>query len=297
MTSCTTRLASLALFLLLGAGGACLAEDAAPTGKLHVTVELQGSARNNARNGVEWAALSTRRTMSLDLAMWMPEAGGGPLLTLGGVDAGQPLLPPGAEAIANAVAACGGDQACVMKAAMALGEQLQADENALGSLDVDTTRYQNWLADSSGMCASGEAIVADTGNGMAIDPPHPAAPYYFERRGQGTISAEGPGTRTYEDLCDSILTVDTEQGLASLRLPGHGIYIPVQMSGQAFTKEKQVEFLEGTQRIELTDQRIDAGSKTWGGEVAVARLGSVSHNSGDVVAPVSARITWEFVRD
>jgi len=51
------------------------------------------------------------------------------------------------------------------------------------------------------------------------------------------------------------------------------------------------------QRIEVIDQPIAADARTWGGEASLMRVGGVSHNSGQVVVPVDARITWEFVRD
>lgn len=293
----TIRLAALSLsLLLLGAGEVSVAGQPA-TGRLHVKVELEGSAREDFPNGIEWAALSTKRSMSLDLAMWMPEVGGGPLLTLGGVDPRNPSLPPGMAAIASAVEACGEDQACIAKTMMGIGKQLAADENALGSMEVDNTRYENWVADANGPCATGHASVVDLGDGNAISPPSPARRYHFERRGEASILSEGPGTESQDSLCPSMLSIDTKLGVASLRLPAAGILIPVALSGDAFTSEKRVQFIEGVHRIELFDQPAVAGTKTWGGETVLTDVGSVSHNSGQVVVPVKTRITWEFVRD
>lgn len=297
MNPTVSRLAVLSALLFAGSGQGWAATGETPTGHLHVTVELAGQARNDFPNGIEWAGLTTNRTMSIDLAMLMPQAATGPGLPLGGVAPGDAPLPAGMATIAQAMEACGEDEACRMKSMMALGKQLQANPQALGTLEADTTRYETWTPDRDGACASGNVSVADAGDGVAFVPPDPARKYHFERIGGVELRASAQEPEFVEALCVAVLAVDRKLGLASLRLPAGGIAVPVELTGQAFTSEKRVEFLEGAQRIEVLDQPIDAGSKTWGGEADLNRVGSVSHNSGQVVVPVNARITWEFVRD
>jgi len=293
MLPLATRLAVSLLLLAPGSG----ALAAMPTGHLLVTVELAGQARNDFPNGVEWAGLMADRSMSLDLKLSMPQETTTPGLELGGITPENAALPAGIATIANAMEACGENDACRMKAMMSIGKQLQADPNALGAMEGDKTRYETWTADRTGVCASGNISVADAGDGMAIAPPDPARSYHFERTGGIELSAGTQDPDYVEALCTAVLAVDKKLGLASLRLPAGGIAVPVRLTGQAFTNEKRVEFLEGTQRIEIIDQPIAADAQTWSGEAALMRIGSVSHNSGQVVVPVDARITWKFVRD
>ena len=283
-----------ALFLV---GQASAAAPDSPAGHLHVTLQLAGTARNHFPNGIEWAGLTISRSMSVDLAMTMPQAVTGPGLALGGVEPGQAPLPTGMATIAQAMEACGEDEACRMKSMMSIGKQLQADAQALGALEGDKTRYETWTSARGDVCASGNISVADAGDGVSFVPPDPAGKYHFERIGGVEIRATAADANSVEALCVAVLAVDRKLGLASLRLPAGGIVVPVHLTGQSFTSEKQVEFLEGAERIEVIDQPIDVRSRTWGGQTALADVGSVSHNSGQVVVPVNARITWEFVRD
>jgi hypothetical protein len=75
------------------------------------------------------------------------------------------------------------------------------------------------------------------------------------------------------------------------------IPVPVRLEGQAFTSETSVPFREGTGELEIFDQKIDPQARSWQGNGGIEKAGSVSHNSGSVVAPVAAMIIWRFVRD
>jgi hypothetical protein len=68
------------------------------------------------------------------------------------------------------------------------------------------------------------------------------------------------------------------------------------MSGQAYTNEKSVVFLEGRNKIELFDQPVSIDAAEWSGQGRFEKLGSVSHNSGQTVAPMTANLTWRFIR-
>lgn len=100
-----------------------------------------------------------------------------------------------------------------------------------------------------------------------------------------------------EKLCRAVVTIDRQAGLLSLRVAAGTIPVPVRLEGQAFTSETSVPFREGAGELEIFDQKIDPQGKSWQGNGRIEKAGSVSHNSGSVVAPVAATITRRFVRD
>jgi len=162
-------------------------------------------------------------------------------------------------------------------------------------MQPDDTRFQNWFADRRGPCATGTLSVEDQGNGVNISPPAPAKPYRFQR--VGMLDLSGQATNIMDKVCRAEISVDLQQGLLSLRLDGLDVPVPVQMGGQAYTKEKSVPFLEGRSKFELFDQPIKPDEATWSGQGRFENVGSVSHNSGQTVAAMRGTLTWRFVRD
>jgi len=267
----------------------------APTGRLYVTLELKGSGRRDLPNKVEWSRLTTSRKLELELALVMPGPTLSPALPVGGSDESGASLPPVFGAMAKAMKDCEGDEACEKRAAAAFGMQMMANPKALASTKLDTTRYENWIADRRGACAKGTVVVDDEGDGVNIAPPSPAAPYRFKRTGRLALPVEAAAV--VEKICSATLTIDRQKNLLSLRLGGFDFPTPVQLSGQAFTREKSTPFLEGGRPIELLDQPLDSGAKEGSGSERLAKLGSVSHNSVSTVASVDGSLTWRFVRD
>lgn len=266
----------------------------APTGRLFITIELSGTGRRDLPNKVEWSRLKVARKLNVELAMLIPGPSPAPAVKVGGATKDSAQLPSGMQVIANAMQACGEDENCKRQAMMKIGQQLQANPQALGQLKMDDTRYENWVSDRRGTCATGALTVEDEGDGFNIAPPSPAAPYRFKRIGKLNLPAESAALA--ECICRAAVTVDRQAGLLSLRLPAAGIPIPVHLEGQAFTKETSVPFLEGKGELEVLDQTIDPQAKSAQGGARVEKAGSVSHNSDSVTAPVSATITWRFVR-
>lgn len=190
---------------------------------------------------------------------------------------------------------CDGDEACQRRAAAGFAVQMMASPKAQGSMKLDDRRYQNWIVDRRGACAKGTVAVADEGDGVNIAPPSPAAPYRFKRTGGLTLPVES--TAVIEKICQADVSIDTRSNRLSLRLAGFDFPTPVTLQGQSFTSEKSVPFLEGAGKIEILDQPVDSDGKSGAGSERLATLGSVSHNSGATVAPVSGVLAWRFVRN
>jgi hypothetical protein len=267
----------------------------APTGRLSISVELRGAGRHDLPNKVEWSRLKVDRKLEVELAMLVPGASAAPAVKVGGITSNDVQAPSGMEAIGKAVAACGEDEACRARTMMAIGQRLKDNPGALGSLKQDDTRYENWIPDRRGVCATGAITVEDEGDGVNIAPPAPAAPYRFRRSGRLTLPVATEAV--IEKICHAVVTIDRQAGLLSLRLAAGTIPVPVRLEGQAFTSETSVPFREGAGELEILDQKINPQGKSWQGTGRVEKAGSVSHNSGSVVAPVAATITWRFVRD
>ena len=267
----------------------------APTGRLSISVELKGSGRRDLPNKVEWSRLKVSRRLEVELAMLVPGASTAPAVKVGGITSDDVQAPAGVEAIGKAVAACGEDEACRARTMMAIGQRLKGNPDALGTLKQDDTRYENWIPDHRGVCATGAITVDDEGDGVNIAPPAPAAPYRFRRSGRLTLPVETEAV--VEKLCHAVVTIDRQAGLLSLRVAAGPIPVPVRLEGQAFTSETSVPFREGSGELEIFDQKIDPQAKSWQGNGGIEKAGSVSHNSGSVVAPVAAMIIWRFVRD
>lgn len=266
-----------------------------PTGRLLLTVDLKGSGRKDLPNKVEWYRLTANRRLELELAMYMPTKSPAPMVKVGGIDGNGAPMPAGMQAIKSAVDACKGDQTCERQAATAVMQKMMASPGGLAAMQPDDSRFENWVADRRGPCAKGTLIVEDEGEGMNISPPAPAKPYRFKRT--GTLEMAGQGMDVMDKACQAEISVDRQKGLLSLRINGLSVPVPVQMSGQAYTAEKSVLFLEGRNRIELFDQPVGIDAAAWSGQGRFEKAGSVSHNSGQTVAPMTADLTWRFVRD
>jgi hypothetical protein len=217
-----------------------------------------------------------------------------PTIRVGGIDKNNAPMPEGMEAIKKAVEGCNGDQACERQAVTALAQKMMASPGGIIAMQPDDTRFQNWFVDRRGPCATGTLSVEDEGDGVNISPPAPSRPYRFQRVGKLDLSGQDPNIM--DKACRAEISVDLQKGLLSLRLEGLDIPVPVQMGGQAYTKERSVPFLEGRSKFELFDQPIKVDEATWSGQGRLENGGSVSHNSGQTVAPMSGTVTWRFVR-
>lgn len=228
-----------------------------PSARLFLTIELQGAARKDLPNKVEWYRLNATRKLEAELHL-MAVPSPAPLVKVGGIDKDNAPMPL--------------------------------------SLSHKNGRFENWVADFRKQpCARGTVTVADEGDGMNISPPNPAKPYRFQRAGRMDLAAQGQ--EVLERVCQAELSVERDTGMMSLRLNRFDIPVPVQMSGQAYTFEKAVPFLERQGKLELFDQKVDAKAASWTGQAKVEKIGTVSHNSGQTVAPMTATVSWRFVRN
>lgn len=288
------KLLSLAAGVAIAASWTPAAQADAPNARLLLTIELQGSARKDMPNKVEWYRLASTRKMEVELSL-MPVKSPAPIVKVGGIDKDNAPLPPGMAAMAKALEPCKGDEACQREAMTAFGQRMMANPQAVGSMKQDEGRFENWIADPRKPCAKGTLTVDDEGDGMNISPPNAAKPYRFKRTGR--LDLAGQATNVLEKACAAEVSVDRQTGLLSLRLGRLDATVPVQMSGQAYTFEKAVPFLERQGRLELLDQKIDVKAASAGGQSRIASAGTVSHNSGQTVAPMAATLTWRLVRN
>jgi hypothetical protein len=262
--------------------------------RLFLAIDLKGTGRKDLPNKVEWYRLTSSRKAEVELAL-VPVKSPAPIVKVGGIDKDNAPMPAGMQAMAKALEPCKGDQECQRKAMMAFGQQMMANPQSVGPMKQDDTRFENWIADWRGPCAKGSFTVDDEGDGVNIPPPNAARPYRFRRAGRLELS--GQGRDIMEKACQVEVSVDRQTGLLSLRLNRLDVPVPVQMSGQAFTSEKSVPFLEGRGKLEVADQKIDVKAASWTGQGRFEKVGTVSHNSGQTVAPMTATLTWRFVRD
>jgi hypothetical protein len=274
------------------AGRGTLAD--APNARLFLTIDLQGTGRKDLPNKVEWYRLASARKYEVELLL-TPLKSPAPIVKVGGIDKDNAPLPAGMEAMRRALEPCKGDEACQRKAMTEFGQRMMANPQAVGAMKQDDTRFENWVTDWRGPCAKGTLTVQDEGDGMNISPPNPAKPYRFQRAGR--LDLAGQGKDVLEKVCQAEVSVDRHTGLLSLRLNRLDIAIPVRMSGQAFTFEKSVPFLERQGKLELSDQKIDVNARSWTGQARIEKAGTVSHNSGQTVAPMAATVGWRLVRN
>jgi hypothetical protein len=261
-------------------------------GSLHVRIELAGKARVNFPNGVEWAAIEAWRTLELDFGL--VDVGNDGVPIVGGVPAGA--VPPEAQALEAKIKACGDDQSCLAQTMMEFAQSGQGAEGGRNPfeamLGMQPGRYRNFAADHYGsVCATGTLVVEDMLEGVTIPPPNPAVAYKFTRNGSLTLPAGDAYLMDY--ACRVEISLDTVAGTMSLRLPAAKLDVPVRLGPTAFTDETSVLLIEGAQTIELLDQPAGRDG-AWSGVAELAELGSASHNAGQVVAPLKARIVWRF---
>jgi hypothetical protein len=284
-------------FATLGIFAACLPAAAiddpfpgAPRASLHVSIELAGNQRVDMPNQVEWAAIEAWRTLEVEFALVDVGNDGYPIVSSGAALAETPSAVSDLEA---ALEACGEDQGCLAKAMMAFAKASDGSSNPfLEMTGQQPGRFRNFAADRTTVCASGTLVVEDVLSGVYIPPPEAARPYRFTRAGNLTLPQDDFGLMDY--ACRVEVTLDQASGQMSLRLPAAKLDVPVALGPGAFTDEMAVPLIEGLQVIELFDQPAGGDGK-WSGLAQLGAAGSASHNSGQVVAPLSARITWRLV--
>lgn len=256
---------------------------------LHIRLQLAGTGRVDMPNGVEWAAISAQRT--LDLTYALVDVGNDGLPIVGGVPEGA--VPPAMKNLEGKLAECGQDQACLAATMMQFARSGQGGQNPFAAMTgMQPGRYRNFVADrADGVCADGTVVVDDVLSGVVIPPPKPAEAYRFTRT--GTLALPKDDSATIDAVCAAEVSLDTQTGEVSLRLPVGRIGVPVSMGPTAFTHESSVPFAEGQGTLELMNQpSVQAGD--WSGSTEVDSLGSASHNSGQVSAPLSGSIAWRL---
>lgn len=283
--------AFLAILGLLGSVIPAIAvEDlfaGAPRASLHVRLELAGSNRFDFLNGIEWAALEAWRTLELDFALVDVGNDGFPI-----VAPSAPAVPPAMEGLQAKLEACGEDQKCLAATMMEFAQSGEGGANPFAAMTgMQAGRYRNFAADRSAVCAKGTLVVEDIASGYVFSPPEPARHYRFTRQGNLTLPQDDFGLMDY--ACRVEVTLDTATGTMSLRLPAAKLSVPVTLGPGGFTDERSVPLIEGVQTIELFDQPAGRDG-AWSGVAELAELGSASHNSGQVVAPLKARIVWHL---
>lgn len=259
-----------------------------PRGKLNVRIELSGSGRVDFPNGVEWAAIDAKRSFELTFELVDVGNDGVPIVK----PAGQtPELSADMKALQSKIEACGQDQMCLARTMMEFAQAGGGGANPfLQMTGQEPGRYRNYAADRYGTCVAGAIRVEDTLSGVYIPPPEPARAYTFTRTGSLNLPKEDGALM--DAACRIEVTLDQTTGQMSLRLPAAKLPVPVTLGAGAFTDERAVSAIEGLQAIELFGQPAGNG-EAWSGAADVS-AGSVSHNSGQVSAPLKGRVEWRF---
>lgn len=283
------------LFAAIGLFAVCLPAAAAlddpfagqPRAKLHVRIELAGSNRVDFPNGVEWAAIEARRTLELDFALVDVGNDGLPIVTTGDVMA----PPPAMTDLQGKIEACGEDQKCLSAVMLDFAKANEGNANVFAEMaGLQPGRYRNYVADRATTCAAGTLVVQDMLSGVYIPPPEAARPYRFPRDGSLTLPQDDFALMDY--ACRVEVTLGQATGRISLRLPAAKLAVPVKLGSNAFTDETEALLAEDLQLIELFDQPAGPDG-AWSGAAEV-EAGSASHNAGQVVAPLKARIEWSL---
>ncbi len=259
---------------------------------LHVRLQLAGSGRVNLPNGVEWFAISAQRT--LDVTYALVDVGNDVVPIVGGVPDGA--VPQEMVDLENKLAECGENQACLAATMMEFARSGQGGQNPFAAMTgMEAGRYRNFAADrASGACADGSVVVDDILSGVVIPPPNPAVAYRFTRT--GALSLPQEDFAIIDAICAAEVSLDTQTGKVSLRLPLGRIGVPVTMGPTAFTHENSVPFAEGQGALELLNQP-SAQDGGWSGAADVDDVGSASHNSGQVGVDLSGRISWRLMTE
>lgn len=282
-----------------------------PTGQLTVTVEVRGQGRHENPNGVEWHALNVSRRLELTLPMILVATASVGLETspkTAAIRAEQEakLQPsPALMDMQREMESCEGDQQCLMQASMKFALMMQE-----GTLEMpqapdmsESERFEHWMVDRRGTCATGVVAIADKGHGVSISPPEPAAPFEYRRSGERRLPDDLAPVA--DRVCAALLAVDTKDGTLDLAVPGFTVPVQLTYSGNAFLGETgRSEILvedsgQGAQpgAVDLFDFPVDPDAREMSGAREIEKVGSVTHAGGYGTTPVGAKITWKFVRD
>lgn len=280
---------ALCLLLALAAPASAQTDPFAgnPRATLRVSIELSGSARENFPNGVEWAAIAAVRR--LDLSYELVDVANDGLPIVGGVPAGA--VPPAMQDLEKKLAECGESQVCLAGVMMAFAQSGQGGENPFAAMTgMQPGRYRNFAGDRTGTCAEGTVTVQDVLQGVTIPPPNPAVAYRFSR--DGALDLPQTNSAVTDTLCAVEVSVDTATNEVSLRLSLQGLPVPVTLGPGAFTDESSTAFAEGEGPLELLSQAT-TGGKVLTGSTGI-EYGSASHNSGQVSAALSGKLSWSL---
>lgn len=259
---------------------------------LHVRLQLAGSGRVNLPNGVEWFGISAQRTLELTYAL--VDVGNDGVPIVGGVP--DDAVPQEMVDLENKLAECGDNQACLAATMMEFARSGQGGQNPFAAMTgMEPGRYRNFAADrANSACAEGSVVVDDILSGVVMPPPNPAVAYRFTRT--GALSLPQEDFAIIDAICAAEVSLDTQTGNVSLRLPLARIGVPVTMGPTAFTHESSVPFTEGQGTLELLNQP-SAQDGGWSGATDVDDVGSALHNSGQVGADLSGRISWHLTTE
>lgn len=280
-----------------------------PTGLLTVTIEVDGQHRHVNNNKVEWHELNVSRLLRLELPMVM--MGTGPRGFRNSEESQEAKaedanagVPAGILEMQKAMEACNGDQQCLIQTGTKLGQMMKQGAIQMPqapSMD-DMKRFELWAADRRVPCARGTLAINDSGHGMEISPPNPAAPFRYTRTGTRSLPAEIDPV--IEQACAATFALDTQNNSVDIAVSGPFVPVKLTYTGN-FASETgtSMPFVEGAKNgervgaVDLFDFAVDADATSFGGQRRIENFGSVTHAGGYGTTPVGATIAWKFVRN
>ena len=263
----------------------------APRGNLDVHITISGVGRTSSPNGIEFTNFNIQRSADMHLLMVLADEGRGPMVPIRGHDLTNPEMPEFQQTIANAIEACKGDLACQVEAATRYSQALEADPQGFGTTELDEQRYQNWISDQSGPCATGSLSINDNAKGMAIDPPYPAKSFAFAQI--GTQNLAGAPDDVLGRVCDVWLSYDSKEAVVSIRLPVYGFWLEAEYRGDITGSHRLQLIEEGPSHAFSLDQPAEWNDGALSGRFKVNDIGK-GYINGPMNTPVSATITWSF---
>ncbi len=279
-----------------------------PTGLLTVTIEVNGQSRYVSKNKVEWHELKVSRRLRLEMPMVMmgtaPAGFRGSAETQAAKAAEAQAQPPaGVVEMQKAMEACNGNQQCMIETGMKFGTMMQQGKMPMpqGPDMTQKDRFEHWGVDRRVPCATGSIAINDTGHGMVISPPNPAAPFRYTRTGERRLPAELEPV--IEKACAAMLAIDTVKRSADIAVSGPFVPVKLTYTGNFTTEtESSMLFVEGAKHgeragaVDLLGFPADPDAQSIGGTRRIENFGTVTHAGGYGTTPIGATVTWSFAR-
>ncbi|GHG62358.1 hypothetical protein GCM10010919_07620 [Alishewanella longhuensis] len=267
---------------------------------LKIKLEVRGKGTKGARNNIEWESLAVNRLYQVEFPLIMQ--------TVSAFDPLAGLIERSLEEhiedentataeneyadMAAAMEMCNGDTACLIETGKKFADGIASGQRQMPKLLVAEGNFATWgLSYDTKASCKGKSIIADRGQGVAIDPPKPAHNY--------TYIISGEGYPISVDDCVVTLSYDVNRHTYSFSLPSLGSVDVIANISWSGDELRRVNFLDDLESISGSNggillSNIKASSKGGFLEGRQQLQGSVSYLFTQDVVPVTAELSWRF---